>query len=161
MAGDFNLPGWRWKDKTFKPNSPYPGNHLKFMDLIDDNGLVQLVEHETRGDNILDLILTNNPSKFNRVETLPGISDHDIVFAEIDTNIIKKTQKPRNIPLYKKAEWDTIRGDMASTHAKIMEMESDNCSVDDMWEHFRTNLDTSIKANIPHKKVRQGIVYRG
>ena len=76
------------------------------------------------------------------------------MFAEIDTNIIKKTQKPRNIPLYKKAEWDTIRGDMASTHAKIMEMESDNCSVDDMWEHFRTNLDTSIKANIPHKECK-------
>lgn len=33
-----------------------------------------------------------------RTETIPGISDHDIVFAEIDMATKKKIQKTRSIP---------------------------------------------------------------
>ena len=37
----------------------------------------QLVEFPTRGDNILGLFLSNRPTLVNRIEPLPGISDHD------------------------------------------------------------------------------------
>ena len=50
------------------------------MDTVDDYGLTQLVTQPTRGPNTLDLILTNSPSSFGRVETMAGLSDQDIVF---------------------------------------------------------------------------------
>ena len=83
--------------------------HTKFKDILDDNGLIQMVEEPTRGENTLDLILTNNPSTFTRIETIPGISDHDIVFSEIDITTKKKIQKPRSIPLYKQASRENIK----------------------------------------------------
>jgi hypothetical protein len=100
IAGDFNLPGWIWKTKNFKPNTPCPKNHHKFIDMLNDNGLAQMVEEPTRGENTLELVISNNPSCITRVHTLPGISDHDIVFAEVDLKIKKKIQKPCSIPLY-------------------------------------------------------------
>ena len=63
-------------------------------------GLTQLVTQPTRGPNTLDLIL-NSPSSFGRVETMPGLSDHNIVFTELDINPQRAKQKPRDIPLYK------------------------------------------------------------
>ena len=67
------------------------------------SGLTQLVTQPTRGPNTLDLILTNCPSSFGRVETMTRLSDHDIVFTELDINPQRAKQKPRDIPLYKKA----------------------------------------------------------
>ena len=72
--------------------------------MLNDNGLAQMVEEPTRGENTLDLVISNNPSCMTRVHTLPGISGHGIAFAEVDMKIKKKIQKPRSIPLYKKAK---------------------------------------------------------
>ena len=36
-----------------------------------------MVTEPTRGDNILDLFLTSNPTLVNSVRSNPGISDHD------------------------------------------------------------------------------------
>jgi hypothetical protein len=37
----------------------------------------------TRKDNTLDLIITNLPNQVQRVEVIPGLSDHDIVFTDL------------------------------------------------------------------------------
>ena len=100
-----------------------------------------MVEEPTRGENTLDLILTNNPSTFMRTETIPGISDHDIVFAEIDMATKKKIQKPRSIPLYKKANWENIKKGMASTLEKMSYFDEHNARVIEMWEYFKNQLD--------------------
>ena len=54
-AGDFNLPGWDWKNNTLKPNTAYSNIHHNFTDILDDHGLNQVVVEPTRGLNVLDL----------------------------------------------------------------------------------------------------------
>ena len=81
-----------------------------------------MVQEPTRRNNTLDLILTNSPSKIIRVDILPGLSDHAIVFVELDMRPIKYQQKPRSIPLYRRANWDDIREDMRSLTNKIKEL---------------------------------------
>ena len=112
VSGDFNLPGWDWKSNTLKPNTQYINIHHKFTDILDDNGLNQLVEKPTRGDNILDLIVTNHPTCFWRIKVIPYLSDHDIVYAEIDILPVRNRQKPHQIPLYSKAKWGNVRNDL-------------------------------------------------
>lgn len=73
VGGDFNLPGWNWKTRTLKPDSTYQKNLYKFGDMLDDNGLVQLVEEPTRGPNTLNLVVTNNQSHFTRTQVIPGV----------------------------------------------------------------------------------------
>ena len=109
---DFNLPGWDWRTRTIKPNTKQPNLHYLFGNLLDDTGLIQIVDIPTRKDNTLDLIITNLPNQVQRVEVIPGLSDHDIVFTEFALAPIKLKQKPRATPLYKKANWDTMKQEL-------------------------------------------------
>ncbi|CAC5408758.1 unnamed protein product [Mytilus coruscus] len=81
-SGDFDLPGWDWSSKEIKLHTQCVANHEKFADILDDNGMAQLVNKPTRGPNSLDLVVANHPDSFMRVETLPGLSDHDMFSQE-------------------------------------------------------------------------------
>lgn len=100
-AGDFNLPGWDWTKNIIKPNTQYPTIHHKFTEILDEYSFTQLVEESIRGSNILDSIVTNHPSSYRRGEIIPGISNHDILYSEINITPTNQ-QKPRQIPLYSK-----------------------------------------------------------
>ena len=155
IGGDFNFPGFDWKSCMVKPDTTYPHLHARFMEIIDNNSLTQVVQEPTRKNNTLDLILTNCPNKLIRVEILPGISDHDVVFAEVDMRPIRCQQKPRSIPLYKRAKWDKIRDDL-KTLTNEMKEKYVSCepNVNQMWELFRDTVTESIKKNIPRRKTR-------
>jgi hypothetical protein len=58
------LPSWDWKAKQLKPKTQHVNIHHKFTNILDNHGLIQLVEEPTRGTNILDLIITNYPESF-------------------------------------------------------------------------------------------------
>lgn len=83
------------ENNRLKPNTQYPTIHHRFTDILDDNGLTQIVDEPTRGNNVLDLITTNYPSSFSRTEIIPGLSDHDIVYTEIDVVPTRHQLKPR------------------------------------------------------------------
>ena len=53
IAGDFNLPGWDWKQHEMKSGCHYPLLHNRFIDILNDTGLTQLVEEPTREKNTL------------------------------------------------------------------------------------------------------------
>jgi hypothetical protein len=153
-AGDFNLPGWDWSQNIIKQNTQCIANHEKFADILDDNGMAQLVKQPTRGSNTLDLVVTNHPDSFRRVETLPGLSDHDIVFTEVNINPKKCIQKPRNIPLYRRANWENMKDDLNKLHEDI-KMKDQKSNVNAMWTHFQTKLEKSIDVNVPKKIARK------
>ena len=144
-----------------KSRSPYPDLHNRFYDILADNALTQLVLEPTRKANTLDLLLTNQPDQVLRVDILPCISDHDIVFAEMDFRPDKHVQKPRLIPLYKKANWGQIKEYMKSLNVTLYS--SDTTDVNTMWEHFKDTLHSSLKSHIPHRraKTRDGYQWIG
>lgn len=136
-----------WKNNRLKPNSPYPSIHHKYTDISDDNGFIQRVEEPTRGINTLDLIATNHPSSF-RTEIIPEVSDDDIVYTEIDIVPTRQQQKPRQVPQYGKAKQENVISDINSIHTEILNMKRRGTSVNDLWEYFQTNLESSVKSNI-------------
>ncbi|CAH1274649.1 Hypp5350 [Branchiostoma lanceolatum] len=103
IAGDFNFPLWNWETMSLKPNPVYTTVHQQFVDLLYDTGLDQIVKEPTCGENTLDLVLTNSPSLIPRVEVIPGISDHGIVYFEFKTkpDILQNANRP--IFLYRRA----------------------------------------------------------
>jgi len=154
IGGDFNLPGWDWKSKVLKPNTPHPAIHHRFADCLDDNALTQLVEEPTRNRNTLDLMITNIPSKVLRLSVIPGISDHEAVFMELDTRPVSHKQQPRLIPLYKNARWDSMREDIKDLYTRISSMVDSGSDIDTIWSTFSSNLKSSIRSHIPHKAAK-------
>ena len=154
LAGDFNLPGWDWQNKQLKPACKYPYIHHRFGELLDDHNLTQIVDEPTRGKNTLDLVATNSPAKINRVKIIPGISDHDCPLVEIDITPIRRTQKPRKIPLYKKARWDSFSQELITLKDEIKSQASTS-SANQLWERFRDAIEAGTARHIPTKMCKK------
>jgi hypothetical protein len=154
VAGDFNMPGIDWRSKSVKAGCQHSATHQYFLDTVEDYGLSQLVDAPTRGTNVLDLVLTNRPASVIRTEVLPGVSDQDVVFFELSVTPVKNVQKPREILLYKKANWDMIRQDLKNVLRDINTMQNSNRPVNEIWNTFQSCLEDSVKRNIPTKMTK-------
>ena len=125
-------------------------NHKELINLLNDNGLTQLVTKPTRIENALDLMITNNPTRVNRTEILPGISDHEVVICELD--ISSTTNKPikRSIPLYRQANFELLSDHIK--HIEIKILNSPNSSVEYIWNIlYKNDLENGVNKCIPHK----------
>ena len=69
ITGDFNLPSINWLDDN-------QGNNI-FKEFVQNADLHQLITFPTRSANILDLLITNEPSLFNDIQSLPPFSSSD------------------------------------------------------------------------------------
>ena len=77
IVGDLNCPCVDWQSNS----SPLDGVQDKILECIDEFGLVQCVSSPTRGANILDLVLVNEPLLLSSLSVMDpvGNSDHDSV----------------------------------------------------------------------------------
>ena len=90
-----------------------------------------------------------------RVDALPRVSDHDIVFTEQDMRPVKQRQKPRQIQIYRKAEWEPMKEDMKSLHKDMKYVHnSETTGINETWENFKDTLQHSINSHIPHRQSR-------
>ena len=92
LVGDFNFKDIDWKNNLFFNNSL---NYEIFSDMLSDNFLNQMVLHPTRGDNILDLILTNNCDMVLDVEIGEPISNHNIITFKANVNPYQRKSSKR------------------------------------------------------------------
>ena len=156
VGGDLNFPGFEWSSGSIKKNSPYPTLHQYFLDTISDHGLEQLVDKPTRENNTLDLLLTNSPSLVPRVEIIPGISDHAIVYAEIQTQPARTNQGERVAPCYRKADWTGLRAGAKTLSDNIVQSAQENTpDVEDTWKEFKDGLRKLVEKFIPHVKIKK------
>ena len=160
------LVGWLVGDAvpTARPghggSMPAGGRSPPFFCVSPDHGMLQIVENPTRGDNTLELIVVNNPTLVNRTEVLPGISDHDAVFAEIDISPKRYKQAKRRIPLYKKGDWEKTEDEMRCTNQYIQNNINIE-STDSLWNRFKNDLLQAIRKYIPHKTCSTQIDHHG
>ena len=152
VAGDMNLPGFNWPSGSLKTNCPSPSQHRLFLEILADNSLVQVTDQPTREGNVLDLLAVNNPTLVNWVDVIPGISDHDIVYAELDIAPQKRTQTKRKIPIYSKAKWNKIEDEMRKTLKEIQNLNIDVANeVNFLWDTFKSNLLRAVQQFVPHR----------
>ena len=159
VAGDFNFPDCNWSDMTSKKDSNYPVLHRRLYDFLYDCGIDQLVLRPTRGNNTLDLVLTNTPYLIPRVETGPGLSDHDTVYFEYASSLLPANQTPRPVSIYKKADWDGMRQTLQNLACTMQKQHDEKFDPEDMWIFFQNNYEEIFKKNIPTKILKKKITH--
>ena len=113
-----------------------------------------MVEFPTRctedTSNILDLFFTNNDTLVNRIEPLPGISDHDIVFVE--SSLRPQITKPEKRKIYQfhKANFDSFRSDINDSDISNEEFRN-RLSVDNLWEAIKNLITKLTDKHVPSK----------
>ena len=90
--------------------------------MLYDFNLSQVVEVPARLDNTLDLFVTSNPSLVNRIITLPGLSDHEAVLADVSITPILAKCKKREVPLFQKGKWDDFKTYMTEFRDNFMSL---------------------------------------
>ena len=62
--------------------------------------------------NILDVILTSNPSIIINTNTTPGMSDHESVTFNVNLNPVRNKKPLHKVYSYKSAGWDKLKDDI-------------------------------------------------
>ena len=111
-GGDFNFCDIVWPDRLSKSGSPlslYEGE--KFIEILNDHHLEQLVHFPTREKNTLDLIITSLPSQFLDIKSPDRLSDHDIVSGTLKIVIPPIKTPRRKVYHYQRGDYESMRTD--------------------------------------------------
>ena len=153
IEGDMNYPDIDWQDRTLKTGNKYTNLHNNFLDMIDEHHLSQVIKDPTRGENTLDLFLTNNETFVTNNQTLPGISDHSAILVESRIRADRVQQSPRRIPMWNKMKAEDTEA--FCKHIKegweSLSEETKAGSADSLWEWFTARLEEGIKQYVPHR----------
>ena len=155
ILGDFNYPHFTWDNNT--PSIKHTCTNITlyedFINMLLDYNLSQVVEVPTRLSNTLDLFLTSNPSLVNRVISMPGLSDHDAVLADVNISPKIGKCKSRKVPLFHKADWEKFKSHMTDFKNKFLS-NSHNNTPNDLWENFKSEIHSGIQKFVPTKTLR-------
>ena len=149
-----NLPGINWVHKSANTKI-----EQYFFNYCNSNNLNQLVEFNTRGINILDLILTThimylsdiypiNPLEYNN-----HISDHLSICANLITNIecnYIPPNPPHKLNFYK-VDYISLKHDLSITNWNTILLPSLNCN--NLLDKFTTNLLRICEIHTPKSTI--------
>ena len=74
-----------------------------------------------------------------------GKADHNIVYVEYDIKVKRIQQALRKIFLYKRADMDGLRDDLARFRDTFLSSDNSHMSVNDMWVSFKSEVIAAIK----------------
>ncbi len=151
ISGDINLPDIDWQSLSITSHQYKLSINNSFLNLLERSGLEQTIDFPTRGDKTLDVCITNRPSLTNRKYPLPGLSDHHVVFKEVDTQATRKKPVRREILLWKKSDTDAIRERIKKWSDVFVNTYSTTTPVENLASAIQSELENVIKDLIPCK----------
>ena len=156
-GGDLNLSNIDWINQeivTDQKGSTKDSNHCSiFLEIMKDLGLSQHCLEVTREESqkILDLMLTNRPDTVLDVQSLPGMSDHNIVLSSFKLTTTRARIPQRKVFKYDKADWDHIRNRTESLRTKYFERKPADYSIDENCSFIEEGIEEIIDKEIPTK----------
>ena len=147
LVGDANVHHKRWLRHS--NDNTQLGERL--WHISQDNGLKQLVKKPTRGQYLLDLVLTDVPELVT-VTVLPELSDHRIVCIDLAVHVPTYAEIPREVWDFKYADWIGLKQAMASTKWRLF-LEDDK--PDESAAAFCSHLISLCDQYIPKKTITE------
>ena len=145
ILGDFN-------DRCTLWDSLHTDSELKndLHNLLLDFNLFQLITTPTRGNNILDLLITDSPIHFYDTGTLPSLSnlDHDIIYGKFQYSYSTSSNYTRRIWKYDLGNYTDLNNDITDT----LNLPNSN-DLDYITSHITTKILNCMEKHIPNTKV--------
>jgi hypothetical protein len=151
IAGDLNLPDINWQ-----LHSAVGKVGELFHKFAMSHGFIQFVNEPTRINNILDIVLINEPLCLSSLQVSEPFSnsDHNSVHFEICVPV--ETTTASITPSSTRYKWKQADFDMMSEYLNNYDWESIfmyNQDVDSQWNAFKSVLDTVIDLFVPKEAV--------
>ena len=107
------------------------------LDTFSTFGFTQLVDSPTRGNNILDLFVTNRPGLIQEVKVSPGISDHELIVIESSLVATLTESQPRTVYLWHQANWQALSENLSHFSNNFVSNYSTVTPIHDLWNAFK------------------------
>ena len=91
--------------------------------------------------NILDLVLTSNPSLISTINTVTGMSDHETIFFDINMNPTRNNEPPHKVYNYRSTNCTKIS-------QQYFNRKPDEQDVNSNWNFFHKNYTNVIGESI-------------
>ena len=149
LAGDFNVGDINWEDAVVESGSSQRDLCQKVIDIAHDHELHQFQRDPTRLDRTVDLFFINKPGLAKATNTIPGVSDHDIIVADCDLKIQVSKKPPWQIFRRSKVNWEEIRSLTRSFRDKFL---TEYCTkgVEENYKIFKDHIKNVIKSHVPY-----------
>ena len=155
IVGDFNLGQIDWTDLTGNSESE------DFLETIQDCFLSQHITEPTRGNNILDLVLSNRENLISNVEVGNELanSDHKEIRFQLDFQGRRKENSTK-VPDFRRANFDSLKRQLREGVSRLAVNLTDDTDLITRSEiaEFHDNLNSELlnaqRQNIPYKKLR-------
>ncbi len=144
IIGDMNVHEDSWL--RFSDGTSKEGRELHT--LSDITGLEEKVGAPTRGDNLLDLVLSDLAGDL-RCSVEDGVSDHKAVRGLVSFGVPQVHTTERELFDYKNAPWVSIKEDLSS---KNWDAELSNLSVDEAAAHVNKVIMEVLRKHVRHKR---------
>ena len=156
IVGDFNLPYLSWD--TLLVSGLYAKFHQSFIDCTCQLGLCQCVDEPTRGENILDLVLVNDPLLISKcVVTVPfSNSDHETVEFDLVLPCIALDNQNYCCKYYfnfKEADYDGLNAYFSDVDWKTELSVNLNEDINSCMSSFIAILNEGINLFVPVNRV--------
>ena len=128
--------------------------NTRFVEIRESLGLTEIVEEPTREGNTLYLILVTSPDRCQRVDVIPGISDHDAVCVTYEAKVSRNKKKPGNMYLFKHADVNSVKKDITKYHNEQFKLDLEADDTNSTWEKFKELLYNIMRKHIPQRTIR-------
>ena len=149
IIGDFNHRTIDWD----LPRAEHADQ--EFLDAVQDCCLTQHVREPTRGENILDLILSTEVHVIEDTTILPPLSnsDHNVISFSLIVEVRQSDDSTVMIVDYNKADWEGICDVVG--RVEWDEWLTDNATTEENLETFTTILESACNGIPTRKKTRR------
>ena len=151
IGGDMNLPDINWEREEITSHQYRHSLSESYLQTLGDVGVEQIVNFPTRGDNTLDVIITNRPTLVRQCEPMPGLSDHDVVFMDMTARAYRNKPTRREIFLWNKANLEALHIDAEAWADQFMETHDTSTPVETLLNEIQQGLEKILTDNVPKK----------
>ena len=147
IFGDFNLPVTEWGGIL----NSHSGHEL-YSNIL-ESSLCQHIREPTRGQNILDIVLSTDDNQISNVDIGPefSTSDHRTVSFDIDYNITQQNNNYEKVPDFQRADFEKLRRILENTDWSEISRIQD---VEEAWNMFIDILTRAISECVPMRDRR-------
>ncbi|KAF2343278.1 hypothetical protein FHG87_025966 [Trinorchestia longiramus] len=118
---------------------------------MNTNSLQQHVNEPTRGNNILDLVMTTTDLSINGLEVTDKIGDHQMIDFSLEVQDPNTRTQHKQVLDYKRANFELKKEELGSYNYEVL---MNNKNAEECYMILRDKIATATDHHIPRKRIR-------
>ena len=152
ICGDFNFPKICWES----PELTAGEDEVQFTELLNDHYLTQVNRVPTRGDHILDLVISSVPENVQNMSVLSPsqsklITDHSAITFDIATPFKARPKIKRTVFDYNRGNFNELRSTLETVDLSVA-VES-AVDINHGWLKWKELFLSCVRGSIPVKTI--------